>query len=148
MKRIFTIIMLSSFILGAFAQNESDKKAIIKTIDAAYVQGLQNGQNIENINKGFHPGFNLLGLDQGNNLTKYPIYTWEASVRKRVESGQLPPVKTTAKFPLIDITGNAAVVKVELYHGEKQIFTDYLSLYKFEEGWRIVSKIYYRIPQK
>ncbi|MEE4116440.1 MAG: nuclear transport factor 2 family protein, partial [Marinilabiliaceae bacterium] len=97
---------------------------------------------------GFHPGFNLLGVDQGNNLTKLPIYSWEAGVRKRVEAGQLPKVETTAKYPLVDITGKAAMVKVELYREGKKIFTDYLQLYKFEEGWRIVSKIYHSWPKE
>ncbi|MDX2414244.1 MAG: nuclear transport factor 2 family protein [Bacteroidales bacterium] len=148
MFRVFTVLFTLAIGLGLYAQTESEKKAILKTIEKAYVQGLQNGKEIDNINKGFHPGFNLLGVDQGNNLTKYPIYTWEAGVRKRVEAGQLPPVETTAKYPLVDITGNAAIVKVELFKEGKQIFTDYLSLYKFEEGWRIVAKVYNRTPQE
>ena len=150
MKRVTFILSLLLVFTASFAQQdiEQEKKAVIKVINAAYVQGLQNGVEIDNINKGFHPGFNLLGIDQGNFLTKYPIYTWEENVRKRIEAGQTPPVVTTAKFPMIDITGTAAVVKVELFREGKQIFTDYLSLYKFEEGWRIVSKIYYRIPQE
>lgn len=45
---------------------------------------------------------------------------------------------------MIEVVGNAAVAKVELYREDKKIFTDFLSLYKFEEGWRIVSKIYHR----
>ncbi len=148
MLRVFVIFLMTAFTVGLFGQDETDKKAILKMIEKAYVQGLQNGKEIDNINKGFHPGFNLLGVDQGNNLTKYPIYTWEAGVRKRVEAGQLPPVETTAKYPLVDITGNAAIVKVELFKEGKQIFTDYLSLYKFEEGWRIVAKVYNRTPQE
>lgn len=131
-----------------YGQDADEKKAIIQTIDKAYVQGLQNAKDIDNISAGFHPGFNLLGVDQGNNLTKFPIYSWEAGVRKRVEAGQLPKVETTAKYPLVDITGNAAMVKVELYREGKKIFTDYLQLYKFEEGWRIVSKIYHTWPNK
>jgi len=142
MKRV--ILSLTALFLASalFAQLEDRKKEIISVIDKAYVQGIHNATLIDNINKGFHPGFNLLGVDQANNLTKYPIYTWEAGVRKRVESDQLPAVKTTAKYPMIDITGSAAVAKVELYREEKLIFTDYLFLYKFDEGWRIVSKVY------
>ena len=148
MKIILSLAILTLFVSYSFAQSDDDKKAIIKTIDAAYVQGLQNAKNIDNINMGFHPGFNLLGVDQRNSLTKLPIYTWEAGVRARVEAGQSPQVVTTAKYPLVDITGNAAVVKVELYREGTKIYTDYLSLYKFEEGWRIVSKIYYTWPKE
>ena len=49
---------------------------------------------------------------------------------------------------MIDITGTAAIVKIELFKGGKQIYTDYLSLYKFEEGWRIVNKIYFKHEDK
>jgi hypothetical protein len=48
------------------------------------------------------------------------------------------------EFVNIDISGSAACAKIELYQNKKKIFTDYLSLYKFSDGWKIVSKIYYR----
>ena len=34
------------------------------------------------------------------------------------------------------------IVKIELRIEGKHKYTDYLSLYKFNEGWKIVSKIY------
>ena len=148
MKRLALTTFIICFAIIAYSQSDAEKEAIIKVIDAAYVQGIQNGQNVENIDKGFHPGFNLLGIDNNDNLTKYPIYTWSSNVKKAVAAGQTAPVVTTAKFPMIDITGTAAIAKVELYREGKQIFTDYLSLYKFDDGWKIVSKIYYRIPQE
>jgi hypothetical protein len=146
MKRSITLFVLALLSVALMAQEEaSDKEMILKTIDKAYVQGIQNVKDIANIKKGFHPGFNLLGVDQNNHLTKFPIYTWYDVVKIREAAGEKPEVETTAKFPLVDITGNAAVVKVELYKEGKMIFTDYLSLYKFEEGWRIVAKIYHRM---
>ena len=146
MKRNILFIVAVFLSVNLMAQEQpTDKDLILKTIDKAYVQGLQNGKDIENIKKGFHPGFNLLGVDQNDNLTKLPIYTWYDMVEGRIAAGKKPEVETKAKYPLVDITGKAAVVKVELYREDKMIFTDYLSLYKFEEGWRIVSKIYHRM---
>lgn len=146
MKKLSVLALVVLLSAGLFAQETSrDREMILKNIDKAYVQGIQNVKGIENIQKGFHPGFNLLGVDQNNQLTKLPIYTWADLVKKRSAAGEAPSVETTAKYPLVDITGNAAVVKVELYREGKMIFTDYLSLYKFEEGWRIVSKIYHRM---
>lgn len=141
---LFFVAVLLSITIVAQEQS-TDKDKILKAIDKAYVQGLQNGNDIENIKKGFHPGFNLLGVDQNNHLSKLPIYTWYDMAEDRLAAGKKPEVETTAKYPLVDITGNAAVVKVELYREGKMIFTDYLSLYKFEEGWKIVSKIYHRM---
>ncbi len=146
MKKYITLLLIIMLSFSVFGQEKSgDKELILKTIEKAYVQGIQNGKDIKNIEKGFHPGFNLLGVDNDNMLTKFPIYTWSAYVNKRVAAGEKPEVETTSKYPMVDITGKAAVVKVELYREGKMIFTDYLSLYKFEEGWKIVSKIYHRM---
>jgi len=147
MKTIAAIIVMTFFATNVFSQGEEEKIAIRKVINESYVEAIQNRKNIENIEKGFHPGFNLLGIDNQDNLTKLPIYTWYANISKAVDAGQLPELESSARYPMIDITGNAAVAKVELFRGGKQIFTDYLSLYKFDDGWKIVSKIYYRIPQ-
>ncbi len=46
------------------------------------------------------------------------------------------------EFPLIDVTGNAAVAKVKFMVGDRHVYTDYLSLLRFTEGWKIVNKIY------
>jgi len=40
------------------------------------------------------------------------------------------------------------VARVELFKEGKHLFTDYMSLYRFQEGWKIVAKKYYRIPEK
>jgi hypothetical protein len=42
----------------------------------------------------------------------------------------------------VDITNNEAVARVEVHRDGKHIFTDYLSLYKFADGWKIVGKIF------
>jgi hypothetical protein len=116
MKRCFTFFVIALFSLTIIAQEKaSDKEMILLTIEKAYVLGIQNVKEIENIEKGFHPGFNLLGVDQNNQLTKFPIYTWYDLVKTRDAAGEKPEVETTAKYPLLDITGNAAIVKVELY---------------------------------
>lgn len=124
------------------AQEKSDEEAIKNLIQTAYVDGLQNLGDLEKTRVGFHPDFVLLGLREGQ-LTRLPIADWIASTEKRKASGQKPPL-TTCKFLHIDITGDAAMVKLELHREGQRIFTDYLSLYKFPDGWKIVGKIYYR----
>ncbi len=141
LKFTFTVIFLTIAITTSMAQKD---EAIIKNvIEEGYVQGLHNQGDLNKTAANFHPGFNLLGM-RNNMLTKYPIYSWiESSKNRREKPKDKREPKTTAKYPMIDITGNSAIAKVELYREEKKIFTDYLSLYKFDEGWRIVSKIYH-----
>ena len=124
------------------ARAQSEEDAIKALIQSAYVDGLQNLVDLEKTKAGFHPDFVLLGLRDGK-LTKLPIAEWIASAEKRKADGAKPPL-TVCKFLTVDVTGSAATVKLELHQNDKRIFTDYLSLYKFPDGWKIVGKIYYR----
>ena len=127
---------------AARAQVAGDEEAIKALVQSAYVDGLQNLGDLDKTREGFHPDFVLLGLRDGT-LTRLPIAEWIASAEKRKADGVKPPL-TVCKFLAVDVTGSAASVKLELHQLEKRIFTDYLSLYKFPEGWRIVGKTYYR----
>ena len=128
--------------IAAPAQGSSEEDAIRALVQTAYVDGLQNLGDLEKTKAGFHPDFVLLGLRDGA-LTRLPIAEWVASAGKRKADGAKPPL-TTCKFLSVDVTGSAASVKLELHQDDKRIFTDYLSLYKFPDGWKIVGKIYYR----
>ena len=128
--------------MAAMAQSPAEEAAIKALVQAAYVDGLQNLGDLEKTKAGFHPDFVLLGLRDGA-LTRLPIAEWIASAGKRKADGAKPPL-TTCKFLSVDVTGSAASVKLELHQNDKRIFTDYLSLYRFPDGWKIVGKIYHR----
>lgn len=151
MKAFKTLLLILIFFpVVLMAQEDPEQEAIKKVIQSAYVDGLQNKGPVADIEKGFHPGFELLGI-KNNELTKFPIYSWILYHKKKLAENPTPPTKeemVTCNYPLIDITGNAAIAKIELYKGGALIFTDYLSLYKFEEGWQVVSKIYYKHEKK
>ena len=144
------LIALSISVLAQDTDTKKDVEAIKKVIQTAYVEGLQNEGDVEKIDNGFHPGFKLLGIGQGNQMWEYPIYTWKESVLTRKEEGKLPKKddeQVSIKFLNVDVTGTAAVAKIEFYVGKDLRYVDYLSLYKFEDGWKIVNKIYYEFPK-
>ena len=152
MKNFILVILLVIVIypIKGRTENAADKTAIETVIQTSYVDGLQNLKNIDAIADGFHSGFNLLMLQNGM-LNKLPIYNWIEYAKQR-KAKQTEPLKeedtTYCKFLNIDITGTAAVAKIELNKGGKTIYIDYLSLYKFEDGWKIVGKIYFSVPPK
>ncbi len=130
------------------AQNTANDVEAIKTIiQSAYVDGLQNDGDMDKIDKGFHPDFNLLGIGQNNKMWKLPIEKWKERVVQKVEKGEIPKKgddRVTIKFLNVDVTGTAAVAKIEFYIGTKLTYVDYISLYKFGEDWKIVNKIFYK----
>lgn len=130
--------------LATFAQGEED--AVKNVVTSAYVQGIHNGGPIDDIRKGFHPSFTMLRFSN-NEVNPLSIEEWITNIEKvRSQNPNPSTVKTEAKFLQISVAGTAANVVLELYRDNKKIFTDNLLLYKFNEGWRIVSKTFYRHP--
>ena len=134
-------VLLLSLPVSVRAEAPSDEAAIQQLVQQAYVDGLLNLGDLEKTRAGFHPDFVLLGLRNGQ-LTRFPIADWIASAEKQKTAGQQPPATTIQKIT-VDITGTAAAVKLELNRAGKLVYTDYLSLYKFGDGWKIVGKIYF-----
>lgn len=149
MKKV-TILFLSvmliaaismSFIMPSETKEEADVKELVLK---AYVHGAFNELNAEAMRAGFHEDFAIYS-PQGEKISKYPIKVWADGVAKRKADGydvNDPKNKWEHKFAMVDVTGHAAQVKVELHNQGKHVYTDYLSLLKFEIGWRIVAKVY------
>jgi len=154
MKKLIlaSLITLLSF-SALYAQDEQSKeKELIKqVIQTAYVDGLCNNADEVAIKQGFHPGFNLLSAGKGNTMWKLHIYNWIEIAKEGEEKGNKYSFQnelTTVKFLFIDIAGKVAVSKIEFYEGKDLNFIDYLSLIKFKDGWKIVSKIAHRVPKE
>ena len=142
MKKILTLLLA----LTAFAgYTQSDEEAIKKVVTTAYIEGTQNSGSIDDIRKGFHPSFAMLRLLE-NEVKPLALEDWIKAIETRRKENAANPVRTEGKILSVDVMGSAATVKLELHREGKLIFTDYLALYKFTEGWRIVSKTFYRHP--
>lgn len=142
--RFAIVLSLLSFFspqaAASFPMGEDDEAAIRVLIQEAYIDGLENLGDLDRTRDGFHPDFVLLHL-RNDEMVGTPISDWIVSAERRRAEGQ-PPAGTTVEFVSIDITGAAAIAKIELWRTDDLVFTDYLSFYRFSGGWRIVGKIY------
>ena len=149
MRKLLIILSAASILGFSFINKEdskltADRDLIKKVVENAYVKGVHTNRDIPAVREGFHPGFEMCIL-RDNSLDKLPIYNWIERIEKDIRENPNPKkVKVEHEFRVVDITGHAAIVKVDLYKDSKHIYTDYLSLYKFEEGWKIVAKVFYR----
>ena len=148
------IIFYSSiFVLGlslfAFTNNKhqfsEEEEAVKALILKSYVNGAFNDLDPEAMRKGFHPDFAIFSA-KGEDIGKYPIGKWAAGTEKKKSDPKFDPAKNkwAHNFASVDVTGGSAAVKIELSRGGKHVFTDYLSLLKFDSGWRIVAKVYHK----
>jgi len=151
MKKKFALILAAIIPLAAltnyYVKDSTEKKAIEDVVLRSYVNGAFNDLDPEAMLEGFHSDFAIF-YAEGEDLGRYEIEIWVEGVKKRKSSSDFDPSKNVwkHKFAIVDITGGAAIVKVELTHEGEHVYTDYLSLLKFESGWKIVGKVYYKHP--
>ena len=147
---LFSILFFLGMSLFAQTDIEEEKEAIKKVINTAYLEWLQNEGDLEKIDSGIHPGFVLLGKGQGEAMWKLPINQWKDRVKERKAEGYYPRTgedKISINFKHIDVTGTAAMVKLEFFVGDTLTYVDYISLYKFDGKWMMVNKIFYTFPK-
>lgn len=135
-----TLIILIGMILNSLfvCGNPDDIEAIKNVIVQSYIEGIFLKGDAALVSSGWHPECDIVILNDGV-LTKLPARYWMERFEKN--PGPLDP-NVTFKFTEVKATRYAAVAIVEIYTSEKHLYSDYMCLYKFSEGWRIVTKIF------
>ena len=148
MRSLTTLFLVLSLSVSAvaIAQGKTDPADEVRAVvEASYINGAFNALDPEAMERGFHPDFAIFSAD-GEKIKRYPIGEWTAGTAKRKADPDFDPANNVweHKLPIVEVTGGAALVKVELYREGALVFTDYLSLLEFDSGWRIVAKVYHR----
>lgn len=129
---------------AAVAQENTDEAAVRAVIDESYVRGIHNERDPELIRKGFHPSFVML-IPSEEGIRTMSIEEWITSIEKaKKENPSAKREPVTSEIPVVNLAGSAAVARIEIYRGDKHLFTDYMSLYRFADGWKIVAKTFHR----
>ncbi len=122
--------------LPARAAQNAEEAAVRETIEN-YFRGHATG-NGEYFKKAFHPDAKLFWIRDGQ-LSERTSADYIAGA-----SGKPAPDEARRKRRIesIDITGNAAIVKVSLDYPDAHII-DYMSMLKVNGEWKIVNKTFY-----
>ncbi len=143
MKQVFVLLAVLVVPLSSIARVDTgDKDAALKTVEEAYVLGIHTNRDTEAMRKGFHEGF-IMFINSEEGLRQVTRDEWIARIDEgNKKEPNRPKRKIKGDLTLLDLNGKAAVVKVDLYRDGKHAYTDFMSLYKFEDGWKIVGKIF------
>jgi hypothetical protein len=117
----------------------SDLQDLEQTIQT-YLDGVYEGDT-DKLGRVFHEVAHLFGVSDGK-LTDLPRAQWLESLRTRqsARSQDLPRRDWIVQIDRSSPTTAFAKVQCQL---PPRYFTDYLTLVKLAEGWRIVSKTYH-----
>lgn len=138
------MLLMCMLLVGSavFANDAAEVEAVRQMIMDAYINGCQKG-NTDAMRKGFHESFTMLVKRDNGEVTKVTRDQWIERIeegKKKNPDQPVPEMKAT--FPVIQVEGNAAIVRVEVWRDGSYAFTDFMSLYKFEDGWKLVAKIF------
>jgi ubiquinone/menaquinone biosynthesis C-methylase UbiE len=141
-KSIVVLLGLTVAIVAqCFAQTpEEEKDAIVKLIQESYIGAAYNDIDIDRLKKGFHEEFTWQGLHH-DRMTTWSLRQWIILLEREKWLRPDWNNRTTADIEVIGIEGNAAVAKVEIYNDRIHESTDFLSAYKFPDGWKITNRI-------
>ena len=144
MLSIVVLLLTGLLTANLLAGSRDDDIATIKdVIQKSYFNGASNDLDTKSLREIFHPD-SVYFTPKGTELKKRSIAGWIVEIEKWKASPEFDKEKAKAdcRIVSIDVTGVCASAKTEEWQNGKLIYTDYLSLLKFENGWKIVAKVY------
>lgn len=137
MPRIFPML-LGVLIISSALKAQTDLKTIqeIQTVCTYYLDGATNGDSVM-FSKAFVPDGQMRFM-RNDTLMNVSLKDFMARMRN---TGEKQARKT--KIETIQVFGNAASAKLTIEY-PTFYFHDIMSLLKTKDGWKIVSKIFYR----
>jgi hypothetical protein len=111
----------------------------IEKVVWTYLDGLYEGDTAK-LGAAFHEGSHLYSMHEGG-VSDLPRAKWLDMVQSR-PSAKSKGLKRSDRIVSIDLSGpETAFVKLECSI-HPRYFTDYLTLLKLKDGWRVVSKTF------
>lgn len=142
-------VVLLVVILGMVALVEGPNRSSLAESEAAarvplenYIQGHATG-NGDFMRKAFHTEARIMAFRDGK-LTNLTAEEFASRF-----NGKPAPDEAQRKrlIESVEVTGNAGVGKIVLDY-PTVMFTDYMSLLKVGDDWKIVNKVFYAAPKE
>ncbi len=143
--KIFCVIIIVLFAIPFYAfdamENENEIAEIKKVIQDSLVDGYLNNYDIEAMKKGIHPDFNIIELRDGEYHKRgfESFIEYVNRVKPSRPNGRRNKVRV--EFPAVDVAGTAGCAKVDFYVGETLHGTDFITMIKLKDGWKLTSSV-------
>ena len=128
---------------AALPATDADEQAIRQHIERHYFDGVRRSDT-GLAHGAFHPVANMYFIREGK-LVQRSIPDWLADIARNAPQPARPD-SFQRRVLEVDVSGNAATAKLQLDYG-KSVITDYMSLLKVGDEWKIVNKVFYAEPK-
>lgn len=133
------LLALALIAFPSASQAQGPDDAAVRRTVQFYLDGLK-ANDVPTTKKAFHPAARLYWV-QHDTLASYDQTQWFKADYPATTPVPSPDANVPMRIVLVDITGDAAIAKVEEDYPSVR-YTDYLSLLKIRGAWRVVGKIY------
>ena len=118
--------------------------AIRQVIESAYIQGIHLEQDEQKVRDGFHPEFRMLVPRDPEIVPIDALALLKLVVDAKAANPAAFEREFTYDIQVVDRVETMAVARVKTYRGGVHQYTDFMTLYEFAEGWKIVCKALFR----
>ena len=146
MKRLVVLLVVMFGVFGVVRSSIQSNPAQSETAAARvplenYIQGHATG-NGDFMRKAFHPDAKVMSFRDG----KLASLTAEEFASRFNGKPAADEAQRKRRIESVEITGNAGSAKIVLDY-PTVTFTDYMSLLKVGDEWKIVNKVFYAEPK-
>lgn len=146
MKKIFVLLFVAMFgvfvfVKGANRSSLAETEAAARVPLEAYIQGHATG-NGDFMRKAFHADAKIMAFRDGK-LTNLTSEEFASRFNGKAAADEAQRKRSIEN---LEITGNAGVAKIVLDYPTVK-YTDYMSLLKIGDEWKIVNKVFYSEPK-
>ena len=136
---VLSVLLVAAAAVAVQPKTDSDEQAIKKVLRENYVEGMYIKHDREVLRAGLASTFVMQVYWDG----KLSTTTRSQWLKKLKLSGVPTKKRVESTIKVLDIEGVAAVARVDLYVDSKHMYTDFFGLYKTEDGWKIVTKMFH-----
>jgi len=124
--------------------SEKDRRQLLRILEDSYVLDMYVGRVKKNVSPHFHAAFQILLPSFDGRSGQITDAEWW-----KPDLSDTPPPKAIQpdqhfNCSVLDITGKAAVCKVEAIRDGRLRYTDYVTFLKINREWKVVGKVFHQ----
>ena len=124
-------------------QTVHDEERVRQLLEDVYVRDMYMKESREALAREFDDVFQMLVPELDGRSNEPVSLRWDGLDELRSNHPKAVMPDTRFEFPLVDVVGHAAMARVDVFHGATHIYSDFVSLYRVEGDWRLVSKVFH-----
>jgi len=120
-----------------------ERERIRRMLEDVYVHDMYMKETRKEMSSEFSEAFHMLVPELDGRSLQPVRLRWDGLAELMRNHPKAISARTRFEFPLIDVTGDAAMARVDVFDGDRPVYSDYVSLYRVQGSWCLVSKVYH-----